>query len=78
MTTLEDRARAAGINEFTGASEATLRRRLHSLRRTVDDICNDPDAGGGGSPLEGLSERIDDIETELKRRHDLQKQTEST
>lgn len=56
------------LNQFTGASTATLEKRLKRLEKTVAAIHSGEDEGGGGSPLEGLYERIDDLEAELLRR----------
>ena len=47
-STLEQRAAAAGINEFTGFSNSELARRLHLWR---EDLRSIDEYGGGGSPL---------------------------
>lgn len=62
------------LNEFTGASTRTLERRLANLLRELRSFYDDPEAGGGGSPTEGLRERIEDLENELARRQQLQQQ----
>lgn len=59
------------LNEFTGASTKTLERRLANLKKALDDFYADEDAGGGGSPTEGMRDRIDDLEAELARRRKL-------
>lgn len=56
------------INQFTGCSMKTLRRRLKNTKQDLEDFLNDPDAGGGGSPTEGMRERIEDLEQEIERR----------
>lgn len=56
------------LNQFTGMRTATLEARLRRLNATVDKITSGDDEGGGGSPLEGLYEQIEDIEAELHRR----------
>jgi len=59
---------APTLNQFTGARTATLVARLKRLETTVAKITSGEEEGGGGSPLEGLYEQIEDIEAELHRR----------
>lgn len=56
------------LNEFTGVRTATLEAKLKKLEKTVDNIISGEEEGGGGSPLEGLYEQIENIEIELHRR----------
>ena len=59
---------APTLNQFTGIRTATLEARLKRLEKTVSKITSGAEEGGGGSPLEGLYEQIEDIEAELHRR----------
>lgn len=59
------------LNQFTGCSTKTLKKRLAHLTKVLEDFYADPDAGGGGSPTEGIRERIEDLENELARREKL-------
>ncbi len=54
---------------------ATLKQRLKRNLLAVEEISNDPDGAGGGSPLESIYDRIDDLEKEIARR---EAQTKST
>ena len=56
------------LNEFAGKSTRSLEARLRKLEATVAKITSGEEEGGGGSPLEGLYEQIEDIEAELHRR----------
>lgn len=57
------------MNAFTGIATAKLENALKLIDAYLDRIENDPDwAGGGGSPLESLYERHDDLVRELKLR----------
>lgn len=58
----------ATLNQFTGMRTVTLEAKLKRLNATVDKITSGEEEGGGGSPLEGLYEQIEDIEAELHRR----------
>ena len=58
------------LNEFTGASTRTLKIRLKNMLVDLDEIRASD--GHGGSPLEGILERIGDLEAELKRRAQLE------
>lgn len=53
------------INQFTGCSDRTLARRLKSM---LDELRNSDEELGGGSPLEGIYEHIDDLEKEIAQR----------
>ena len=57
------------INQFTGMRTEKLEKRLRSLEATVQSLTSGEEEGGGGSPLEGLYEKIEDIEAELRRRN---------
>ena len=61
------RISVTGLNQFTGASDKTLRARLKNLEADWKAVRSGD--GHGGSPGEGIIERIDDIKAELKRRH---------
>lgn len=54
------------LNEFTGASDKTLRTRLKNLERDWKAVRSGE--GHSGSPGEGILERIDALKAELKRR----------
>jgi hypothetical protein len=56
------------LNQFTGMRTAELRAKLRRLEKTVALIHSGEEEGGGGSPLEGLYDQIEDIEAELHRR----------
>jgi hypothetical protein len=56
-------------NQFTGVRTAALEAKLRKLERTVAKIANGDEEGGGGSPLEGLYDQIEDIEVELHQRN---------
>ena len=56
------------LNEFTGVSTQTLKRRLKREEAALASLIADEDAGGGGSPLESIHERIDDLVVELRMR----------
>lgn len=56
----------ATLNQFTGASDRTLRLRLSNLRRDWKAVRSGE--GYGGSPGEGILEMIADLEDEIKRR----------
>jgi hypothetical protein len=56
------------LNQFTGASDKTLKTSLAQLKKALADFYADPDSGGGGSPTEGLRDRIADLEEEIERR----------
>jgi hypothetical protein len=56
------------LNQFTSMRTATLEAKLKKLEATVEKITSGEEEGGGGSPLEGLYEQIEEIEAELHRR----------
>lgn len=55
------------LNQFTGCSMETLRKRLAHQKKALADFYSDEE-GGGGSPTEGMRERIADLEDEIARR----------
>ena len=57
------------VNHFSGMRTATLEAKLRKLDATVAKITSGEEEGGGGSPLEGLYDQIEDIESELHRRN---------
>lgn len=57
------------LNQFTGMRTATLEAKLKSLEKVVAKLVSGEEEGGGGSPLEGLYDQIEDIEAELHRRN---------
>lgn len=65
---MDTTAPAPALNQFTGMRTATLEARLKRLEKTVAKLTNGEEEGGGGSPLEGLYDQIEDIEAELHRR----------
>ena len=56
------------LNEFTGCNTETLRKRLAYWKQALADFYANDEEGGGGSPTEGMRERIADIEDEIARR----------
>ncbi len=57
------------LNRFTGMRTASLEAKLRKLEATCAKITSGEEEGGGGSPLEGLYDQIEDIEAELHRRN---------
>ena len=60
---------AKPLNQFTGMRTASLEAKLLKLEAAVAKITSGEEEGGGGSPLEGLYDQIEDIEAELHRRN---------
>ena len=56
------------LNQFTGMSTASIEAKLANELATYSNMLNSDEELGGGSPLESILERIDDLETELKAR----------
>lgn len=61
------------LNQFTGCSMETLRKRLAHQEKALADFYASDEEGGGGSPTEGMRERIADLEDEISRREALTK-----
>ena len=59
----------AELNHFTGMRTSALEAKLRKLEATVAKIHSGEEEGGGGSPLEGLYDQIEDLEAELHRRN---------
>ena len=56
------------LNQFTGCSDRTLKIRLKNMLADLKELREDDEELGGGDPLEGIYERIADLESEIKRR----------